>query len=96
MGSYVYNSAYGIDSRPLVPLAPRKSIGAEVNYGIRFQEMEQATVFISKFCKEVCRRMMEVCVKGSHVTLKVRKRAPGAPIEPKKYMGCGRCDQYTR
>ena len=114
----MYNSAYGIDYRELVPLAPRKSIGAEVNYGIRFMGgdgttgtsgttnpnpnpnpgsgMHQAITFISKFCREIFSRMVAVCVKGSHLSLKVRQRSPGAPMEPKKYMGCGRCDQYTR
>ncbi len=80
----------------LVPTAPRKSIGADVNYGIRFPNMEQAESFISELCNEVATRMLEMQVKANFVVLKIRKRSPDAPIDPPKFMGCGRCDAVNK
>ena len=58
--------------------------------------MEKAEVFVSQLCAEVIRRMVVVGVKGYHVVLKLRRRSADAALDPKKFMGCGRCDSMSK
>lgn len=50
----------GIDNRPLMPVSTRKSISADVNYGIRFEDMPSAEAFLRKLCVEVYQRLRKV------------------------------------
>ena len=50
----------GIDARPLALVPVRKSIGAGVNYGIRFEDMPAAEDFLQKVCVEVAQRLQKV------------------------------------
>ena len=43
----------GIDSRSINLVQDRKSVSAEVNYGIRFEKEEDATKFFSQLSEEV-------------------------------------------
>lgn len=38
---------------------------------------------------QVSRRLQEAGLKGMNITVKVKRRAEGAPIEPYKLLGCG-------
>lgn len=49
----------------------RKSVSAEVNYGIRFQSREEAEEFLKELCKEVHSRLEEINMKTKFVTLKL-------------------------
>jgi DNA repair protein REV1 len=60
---------------------PRKSVGAEVNYGIRFREHEHAVAFISELAGEVEKRMNIANARGRTVTLKLKRCAVSA-FEP--------------
>jgi DNA repair protein REV1 len=44
LGETYYNHARGIDPRPLASAPTRKSVSAEVNYGIRFENNDQVEV----------------------------------------------------
>jgi DNA repair protein REV1 len=49
LGETYYNQARGIDPRPLASAPPRKSVSAEVNYGIRFDNNDQVEVRLALF-----------------------------------------------
>lgn len=52
---------------------PRKSIGAEVNYGIRFQGISDAVKFLEDLSTEVESRMAIVGARGRTITLKLKR-----------------------
>ena len=47
--------------------------------------------FLIELSKELYRRLIELGLCGSTMTLKLARRAPGAPIDPPKFMGTGKC-----
>lgn len=74
----------------------RKSVSAEVNYGIRFTEEQELNNFLNQLCTEVQHRLLEISAKGKTITLKYMVRAKDAPVETAKFMGHGFCDNVTR
>ena len=42
----MWDAAHGVDPRPVEPPKARKSVGAEVNWGIRFQSPQEALTFL--------------------------------------------------
>jgi DNA repair protein REV1 len=52
---------------------PRKSVGAEVNYGIRFSEHSDAVAFIRDLSEEVEKRLAIAGARGRTVTLKLKR-----------------------
>ncbi|CAM9313766.1 unnamed protein product, partial [Heterosigma akashiwo] len=94
-GALLAEMARGRDARPLEGAAPRKSVGADVNYGMRFTERAEVERFLRQLCAEVGRRLVENGVAARAVTLKVKKKRPGA-AEPAKFMGHGACDNLSR
>lgn len=55
-----------------------------MQYGIRFENQEQAEAFVYQMAEEVKRRLDDVGMKGKSITMKVMKRDPSAPVEPPK------------
>lgn len=53
-------------------------------YGIRFENNEQAEQFIYQMAAEVKKRLDTIDMVGRSITLKVMKRDPAAPLEPAK------------
>ena len=96
IGTNLYNFARGIDDRCLTLEVERKSLSADVNFGIRFQNISDADEFISNLSKEVERRATESNVVGKLVTLKLKVRKPDAPIETAKYLGHGVCYNLSK
>lgn len=94
-GANLWDMAHGRDSRVVQPPKPRKSLGAEVNWGIRFRNQQDADVFLLDLAGEVASRLAEAGVKGRSLTLKIKRRKEGAP-EPSKFMGHGICDNLSR
>jgi len=72
-----------------------KSVGAEINWGVRFNDNKDAEHFLTNLCKEVSLRLQGCGVQGRTITLKVKTRREGAG-EPIKYMGCGDCETTSR
>lgn len=70
-GETLYQFCRGIDHRPLVYGQVRKSVSAEVNYGIRFTENGECETFLKQLCVEVHTRLMDIKRKGKCITLKV-------------------------
>ncbi|XP_033208204.1 DNA repair protein REV1 [Belonocnema kinseyi] len=95
-GELLYNMCRGIDNSKLSLEHVRKSISAEVNYGIRFENHAEAEEFLRKLSAEVCTRLKKAKAKGRCITLKLMVRAKEAPKEAVKFMGHGHCDYFTR
>ncbi|ETN15933.1 hypothetical protein PPTG_06195 [Phytophthora nicotianae INRA-310] len=97
-GEMLYNYARGIDIRPLSMESNmmRKSVSAVVNFGIRFEKWEDATVFLMALGQELSQRLRNLNVRAKCLTLLIKKRAGGAPVEPAKFMGHGVCDNFSK
>ncbi|CAJ1952504.1 unnamed protein product [Cylindrotheca closterium] len=93
-GKKIYNYCHGIDDRKVEP-AKRKTIGAECNYGVRFDGPYGVDHFFKCLSNEVQKRMENVGVKGRHITLKVKQRKEGAKLPP-KFLGHGKCHSLSR
>ena len=94
-GEMLFNFCRGIDNRELAQNQPRKSIGAEVNWAIRFEKNSEIRMFIKSLSHEVSKRLSEARMKGRAITLKAKRRKPNAQI-PAKFLGHGLCDSFSR
>ncbi|TPX65815.1 DNA-directed DNA polymerase [Spizellomyces sp. 'palustris'] len=92
-GSMLYNACRGIDMRPLEN-TPRQSVGAEVNWGIRFTTQDQVEQFIRELSQEINKRMKLASVGGKLLTVKAKKKRYVG--EPQKVLGCGDCDNLSK
>ncbi|KAI9981553.1 hypothetical protein PInf_009306 [Phytophthora infestans] len=97
-GERLFNYARGVDMRSLSMESNmmRKSVSAVVNFGIRFDKWEDATVFLMALGEELSHRLRNLKVRTKCLTLLIKKRAEGAPIEPSKFMGHGVCDNFSK
>ncbi|KAL8156172.1 DNA repair protein REV1 [Apium graveolens] len=93
-GDMLWNYSRGIDNRSVGVFQESKSIGAEVNWGVRFNNLEHCQQFLLNLCKEVSLRLQGGGVQGRTFTLKVKKRKNDAR-DPVKYMGCGDCENLS-
>ncbi|KAJ3142676.1 deoxycytidyl transferase [Geranomyces variabilis] len=92
-GSMLHRACRGIDARELEN-KPRQSVGAEINWGVRFETQEQVEKFLFDLTDEVVKRMKAISVKGRQVTVKVKRRRYEG--EPAKVLGCGDCDNLSK
>ncbi|KAK2592849.1 deoxycytidyl transferase [Conoideocrella luteorostrata] len=95
-GDKLADYARGIDRTEVGEQPPRKSVSAEVNWGIRFISQAEAEEFIYNLCKELERRLVNEQVKGKHLTMKIMRRSLDAPLDPAKHLGHGRCDTFNK
>uniref|UniRef100_A0A8C1GR34 DNA repair protein REV1 n=1 Tax=Cyprinus carpio TaxID=7962 RepID=A0A8C1GR34_CYPCA len=95
-GQTLFRFCRGLDDRPVRSEKERKSVSAEMNYNIRFTQVEEAESFLTNLSMEVQKRMEGAGLRGRRITLKVMVRKPGAPVEPAKYGGHGICDNFAR
>ena len=70
---------YGLDERPVMPQI-RKTIGAECNYGVRFDGQYGPDHMMKGLAKEVEKRMTAVAVRGAKLTLKIMKSKDPAKV----------------
>uniref|UniRef100_A0A1I8PNV4 DNA repair protein REV1 n=1 Tax=Stomoxys calcitrans TaxID=35570 RepID=A0A1I8PNV4_STOCA len=95
-GETLYQFCRGLDQRGLTYGQIRKSVSAEVNYGIRFKTYAELETFLKQLCQEVHRRLLNIKRKTKCITLKLMVRAEEAPVETSKFMGHGVCDHITK
>lgn len=95
-GEKLWEYARGIDRTEVGEQPIRKSVSADVNWGIRFVNQEEAEEFVRNLCKELERRLLNEGVKGKHLTMKIMRRALDAPLDPAKHLGHGKCDTFTK
>ncbi|XP_027361078.1 DNA repair protein REV1 isoform X4 [Abrus precatorius] len=93
-GEMLWNYSRGIDNRLVGDFQESKSIGADVNWGVRFKDMKDCEHFLINLCKEVSLRLQCGGVQGRSFTLKIKKRRKDAD-EPAKFMGCGDCENLS-
>lgn len=85
------NTSIELDHSSSVALLGRKSVSVDVNFGIRFDTHLEVEKFMSSMSQEVSKRLKNLEVVGSQVTLRLARRAPSAPVNPPKYLGMGEC-----
>lgn len=86
----------GIDKVEVGEQSVRKSVSAEVNWGIRFITQQEAEEFVYNLCKELERRLVNEQVRGKQLTMKIMKRSVDAPLDPPKHLGHGKCDVFNK
>uniref|UniRef100_A0A4W3GB43 DNA repair protein REV1 n=1 Tax=Callorhinchus milii TaxID=7868 RepID=A0A4W3GB43_CALMI len=95
-GLMLYRFCRGLDDRPVRTEKERKSVSAEINYGVRFSQAKEAESFLLNLVEEIQRRLEASGMKGKRLTLKIMMRKAGAPTEPAKFGGHGICDNVSR
>lgn len=92
-GRVLYDMACGRDDRPVLPLAPRRSIGAEASWGVRFEsnETEKLHTFLRDMATEVASRVADAGATGSRVVFKAYRRVPNSSMSGYKHLGHGPC-----
>ncbi|CAH1107539.1 unnamed protein product [Psylliodes chrysocephalus] len=96
LGENLKEQCVGIDNRPLNFHHERKSVSAEVNYGIRFKTIEECYNFLQNLSVEVFNRMNDINMRARCLTLKLLVRASEAPMETAKFLGHGICDSLSK
>lgn len=95
-GEKIWDYSRGIDRTEVGEQVVRKSVSAEVNWGIRFISQSEAEEFVKNLCAELQKRLVEQKVKGTQLTMKIMKKAADAPLDPPKHLGHGKCDTYNK
>ncbi|KAI1465616.1 DNA repair protein [Daldinia caldariorum] len=95
-GEKLWEYARGIDRTEVGEQPIRKSVSAEVNWGIRFISQEEAEEFVFNLCKELEKRLLNEQVKGKQLTMKIMRRSLDAPLDPPKHLGHGKCDTFNK
>ena len=95
-GEKIWDYSRGIDRVEVGEQVIRKSVSAEVNWGIRFVTQEQADEFVQSLCDELHKRLVSEKVKGRQLTMKIMRRAADAPLDPPKHLGHGKCDIFNK
>ena len=95
-GEKMWEYSRGIDRTEVGDQVVRKSVSAEVNWGIRFISQPEAEEFVQNLCIELQRRLLKEHVKGRHLTMKIMRKAADAPLDPPKNLGHGKCDVFNK
>jgi DNA repair protein REV1 len=95
-GEKIWDYSRGIDRTEVGEQVVRKSVSAEVNWGIRFISQPEAEEFVQNLCVEVQRRLIEQRVKGRQLTMKIMRKSADAPLDPPKHLGHGKCDTFNK
>ncbi|MCJ1229177.1 deoxycytidyl transferase [Toensbergia leucococca] len=95
-GEKIWDYSRGIDRMEVGEHVTRKSVSAEVNWGIRFVNQDQADEFVQCLCDELHRRLDNEKAKGRQLTMKIMRRAADAPLDPPKHLGHGKCDTFNK
>jgi DNA repair protein REV1 len=95
-GAKLWDYARGIDKTEVGVQTLRKSVSAEINWGIRFTNQTQAEEFVQSLSEELHRRLVENLVRGKQLTIRVMRRSADAPLEPVKHLGHGKCDIFNK
>jgi DNA repair protein REV1 len=96
IGEKIWDYSRGIDQTEVGEQVIRKSVSAEVNWGIRFVSQPEAEEFVQNLCSELHKRLLDNGVKGHQLTIKIMRRAQDAPLDPAKHLGHGKCDTFNK
>ena len=101
IGQLLHARARGIDTRTLTSSlngggAARQTVGAEINWGVRFETEQQARKFVADLAAEVVRRMGEAGVRGRTIMMNAKKARHQDVNAPRKFLGHGPCDNMSK
>lgn len=96
LGRQVWDKMHGMDRSELEGAKQRQSVGAAVNYAIRFNNQDEAERFVRNLSEEVAKRLSNYRLKGRQTNVTVMIRDKDAPVEAPKFLGHGICDVYNR
>ncbi|CAK9004031.1 unnamed protein product [Durusdinium trenchii] len=94
-GETLWLNAQGLDQETSLVPTQRKSVSAEMNWGIRCQDRPAAVKILSEVAKQLCDRLSICNLRANHLTLKLKIAVPGW-VEPIKKGGHGQCDDVSR
>lgn len=95
-GEKIWDYSRGIDRTEVGEQVVRKSVSAEVNWGIRFISQLEAEEFVQNLCIELQRRLIDQGVRGRQLTMKIMRKSADAPMDPPKNLGHGKCDTFNK
>ncbi|KAK4946588.1 deoxycytidyl transferase [Elasticomyces elasticus] len=95
-GEKLWDYSRGFDKQEVGDQVVRKSVSAEINWGIRFINQQQAEEFVQSLCDELSKRLLEQLVKGKQLTMKIMRKAADAGMDPPKNLGHGKCDTFNK
>jgi DNA repair protein REV1 len=95
-GEKLWDYSRGFDKQEVGEQVIRKSVSAEINWGIRFINQQQAEDFVQCLCDELSKRLLENLVKGKQLTMKIMRKAADAGMDPPKNLGHGKCDTFNK
>eukprot|EP00930_Biecheleria_cincta_P032690 TRINITY_DN22669_c0_g1_i1.p1 TRINITY_DN22669_c0_g1~~TRINITY_DN22669_c0_g1_i1.p1 ORF type:complete len:1006 (-),score=195.95 TRINITY_DN22669_c0_g1_i1:111-3002(-) len=90
----LHSLARGVDERPWEPRPRRKSVGAQISWGVRFTLQEQVQAFCKQLTDEALRRLARHGSSGASLTVKLWRAKPGAGDAGG--VGHGMCDIISR
>jgi nucleotidyltransferase/DNA polymerase involved in DNA repair len=73
-GNRLFQFARGVDDRSLKTEIDRKSVGTQISWGVRMVNQDQVNAFLTDLSAEVCKRLSEIAMIGSRVTLRILKK----------------------
>lgn len=94
-GETLWLNAQGLDQESSLVPAQRKSVSAEMNWGIRCQDKAAAVKILFEVAKQLKDRLAVFKLRANHLTLKLKIAIPGW-VEPIKKGGHGQCDDISR
>ena len=92
LGITFYNYARGVDNRTVSNdqlVAARNSVSVHVNYGHRFQSVEDLFTHVFQLFKSTSDKLIELGLAGHTLSVQFNIRQNFAPANPEKYMGSG-------
>jgi nucleotidyltransferase/DNA polymerase involved in DNA repair len=110
-GQKLYATISGIDNKIIAENAAprgsehqndlRKTVSAEVNWGVRFSLLKDLEEFVQKLLKEVVQRASsnenDFVTEMQKITVILNFRHKDAPYENQyKFLGCGMCETVTK
>lgn len=98
LGTKVFDAVRGVDASPWVVRPERKSVGAQMSWGVRCATMDVAEDFVRQLAADVSRRLQQLKKVGGVVHLKLWRALPNAAelMQRKSYAGHGPCDVLSR
>ena len=92
----LYDYCKGVDNEPVCEKYTQNSVGAAVNWGVRFTDYDNVVRFVHQLSEEVASRLSGLSrtgKQGKQVILRVMFKKPGSS-SPSKYLGHGHCDVH--
>eukprot|EP00929_Paragymnodinium_shiwhaense_P085615 TRINITY_DN46031_c0_g1_i1.p1 TRINITY_DN46031_c0_g1~~TRINITY_DN46031_c0_g1_i1.p1 ORF type:complete len:1382 (-),score=237.15 TRINITY_DN46031_c0_g1_i1:137-4282(-) len=95
-GEMIWALARGEDVGDAAKPRERKTVSAEINFGVRPQCRADVLKLLGQVAKQMSERLSAMTLMANHITLKVKIALPGWVEPPWKKGGHGRCEDFSR